>query len=121
MDNDTYSKLIDERGIHYAIKEILYKSYVQVWGEDVRKIIANVNEAIKRLEDVSNKGEEASISEMTAAISLALNVQHVAGTIMVDLIPDDYIISNVNTDFLDNLSKLDVSNWEKEFHEEFGV
>jgi hypothetical protein len=121
MDNYPYSKLIDERGIHYAIKEILYKSYVQVWGEDVRKIIANVNEAIKRLEDVSNKGEEASISEMTAAISLALNVQHVAGTIMVDLIPDDYIISNVNTDFLDNLSKLDVSNWEKEFHEEFGV
>jgi hypothetical protein len=121
MGDGLYSHLIDERGIHYAIKEILYNSYMQVWGEDVRKIIANVNVAIKRLEDVSNKGEEASISEMTAAISLALNVQHVAGTIMVDFIPDDYIISNVNTDFLDDLSKLDVSNWEKEFHEEFCV
>ena len=57
------------------------------------------------------------------AISLALNVQHAAGTIMIDYGNNDesYILGDINSAYLDLLSNLDVKEWEDEFHREFAI
>ena len=121
MSVDIYSSFIDMNSIRGLIKDKVYRDYMFTWGGTVEDIKDNIKEAIGRMEGI---GENSSISEMTMAISLALNVQHASGTILIDMgdmAYDQYIIGDVNSKYLDLLSELDVSDWEREFHKEFAI
>jgi hypothetical protein len=103
--------LVDYYTIKKAIEEELYPSYMLQWKGAVTEIIENVDEAIQELENIN---EDDSISKMTAAISIALNVMHVGGNICQDKL--DY-----SNDFLNEMSNMDTSDWTKEVTEEFAV
>jgi hypothetical protein len=103
--------LIDSGAIKRAIAKYLYPVYIDNWGSAVGRIIEEANEAVERLNSIT---EESAISQMTAAVSLALNVMHVGGNI-----GGDYL--GYNDEFLNEMSNLDVGEWEKEVGEEFGL
>jgi len=112
---------ININSIRELIKEQVYRDYMITWGGTVEDIKRNIKDSIDRMEGI---GENSSISEMTMAISLALNVQHASGTVLIDMgdmAYDQYIIGDVNSKYLDLLSELDVSDWESEFHREFAI
>jgi len=120
MDSNQYLEYIDENSIKELVKTKLYRDYSYTWGTTVEQIKENIKNAIDRINSINEKN---SISEMTMAISLALNVQHAAGTIMIDYGNNDesYILGDINSAYLDLLSNLDVKEWEDEFHREFAI
>jgi len=103
--------LVDEATIKRAVAKHLYPQYMSRWGYEVGKVIEEVDEAVARLESV-NEGD--SISKMTAAVSLALNVMHVNGNI-----GGDY--AGYDDEFLNEISNLDTTEWEAEVGTEFGM
>ena len=103
--------LIDEAAIKRAIAKYLYPEYMSRWGNDVGRIIEEVDGVVAGLESVN---EDDSISKMTSAVSLALNVMHVNGNIGGDF-------AGYDDKFLDEISNLDTTEWEKEVGTEFGV
>ena len=110
-DMGVEASLIDSGAIKRAIAKYLYPVYIDNWGSAVENIIEEINEAVERLNSIT---EESAISQMTAAVSLALNVMHVGGNI-----GGDYL--GYGKDFLYEMSNVDVTEWEKEVGEEFGL
>ena len=105
--------LIDYYTIKKAIEKELYPAYMQQWEGAVTEIIENIDKAIQELENI-NYGTNDSISKMTAAISIALNVMHVGGNISQDKL-------SYSDNFLDEMSNMDTSEWTKEVTEEFAI
>lgn len=105
--------LIDRNDVIRAIQERLYPDYMANFGTSVEGVKEDIDEAIERLEGIT---EENSISEMTAAVSLALNVMHVFGNIL-----EDYGSGEITRQFLDYLHKRDTADWDEEVREEFAV
>lgn len=121
MSVELHRVFIDMNSIRGLISERVYRDYMITWGGTIEDIKRNIKDAIDRMDGI---GEDSSISEMTMAISLALNVQHASGTVLIDMgdmAYDQYIIGDINSRYLDLLSELDVSEWESEFHKEFGI
>lgn len=121
LDVNLYVSFIDINSIRELVKTRVYRDYMIQWGGTVEDIKINIKDAIDRMDGI---GEDSSISEMTMAISLALNVQHASGTVLIDMgdmAYDQYIIGDINSKYLDLLSELDVSDWEAEFHKEFAI
>ena len=103
--------LIDYYTIKKAIEKELYPAYMQQWEDAVTEIIENIDKAVQELENIN---EDDSISKMTAAISIALNVMHVGGNISQDKL-------NYSDNFLNEMSNMDTSEWTKEVTEEFAI
>jgi len=103
--------LVDYYTVKKAIEEELYPSYMLQWKGAITEIIENISKAVQELENIN---ENDSISKMTAAISIALNVMHVGGNISQDRL-------NYSDDFLTEMSNMDTSDWTKEVTKEFAV
>jgi len=103
--------VVDANVVKKAIAEYLYPQYMSYWGSSVEEIIENVDKALERLEDIDY---DNSIKDMTTAISLAMNVMHVSGNIGADYL-------GYGQKFLDEMSELDVTEWEEEVSKEFAL
>ena len=122
VDNELRLSFVDRDGVKELLRTRVYHDYMITWGTVVEEIKQNIKNAVERLNETEAKGDAATISEMTMAISLALNVVHHSGVIMSDYgVSDEYISKNITTSFLERLSERSVSEWEQEFHKEFGI
>lgn len=114
IDKEEYAQIyeiIDINSIKNAIAKELYPQYMSYWGDSVQIIIDNVDEVTEKLNDIDYNN---SIREMTAAISLAMNVMHVGGNIGADYL-------GYGPQFLNEMRDLDVEDWDKEIIEEFAI
>jgi hypothetical protein len=107
----THMIMIDEYTIMRAIAHEMYPQYMARYGDDIKGIKANIQQAIKGLRQVNR---DTPISKMVESISIALNVMHVNGNICQDKL--DY-----SDTFLEHMSNVDTSEWEQEVTEEFAV
>ena len=130
FDPKEYDDIISPtpQSIITAIAEEMYEDYMSMDGSQLKSIITDVDDAIKRIKtatrldvnmgnimyDVSDKqlGKAAekiykAVAHMTTAISLALNVNHVNGNILADY-------SDISTSFMDELNDYDTTQWENE-------
>ena len=141
-DVEAYSGYVDLDAVNCAIQKFLYPQYMNMFGPQIKKISHQCNEAIKRLRDVNhiqsttyeklftdikhnfdNEQQLSTdirkayqlISQMTVAISLALNVNHVNGNIM-----QDYSEHDLSSTFMDELHDLDTSVWDNELRSMVG-
>lgn len=136
---DFFKNFIDLNDVRLGLEKYIFPEYVNKFGERITKIKRNINTGIKRLTDAdkfyknnlhlvkkqihdyfdnedelfeSVKKVYEIISKMTISVSLALNINHVFGNIIQDY-SDEYISS----EFMDNLDKLDVSQWDSEINQ----
>jgi len=103
--------LINDNVVLRTISKKLYPAYIDKWGNRVRGIIENVQEAINRLNSI---GENSTISEMGIAVSLAMNVVHTSGNILEDAL-------DLDKAFLDDMRDRSVEDWNAEIIKEFAV
>jgi len=111
-----------------AIAEEMYEDYMNTYGPQLESIIEDINNAIKRIktatrldvnmgnimygvsdEQLGKAAEKIykAVAQMTTAISLALNVNHVNGNIL-----EDY--ADISKSFMDELNDYDTTQWENE-------
>ena len=139
-DRDDLLSMLDEIDISAIpeeyIKEIIKSEFIPIYTEQffqLYQIIDDAEEALERLKKSNKNVEKAkdiadnldkemtqeeiteisrNISEATGAVSLCLNVMHTSGNIVGD--NSSYKYSFIDTDFLDKLSNLDTTEWDKE-------
>lgn len=94
-----------------AIKETLYEDYRANFGGSIDTVHEEVAESVARMESSSR----TSVSEMATAVSLALNVMHVFGNIMLDYGRD------ITGEFLGLLGNLngETEEWKQEMFKDF--
>jgi len=110
-DYDAYF-LVDIEAVRNALKNKLYPRYMANFGIQIEEVIESIEGAKERLYSIK---ESDSLSIMTMAISLALNVMHVHGNIMTD-----YGGSKISTRYLDWLNEGgDSELWQEEAKNEF--
>ena len=111
-DNEEYD-IIQGSDLYNAIKTKFYEKYINAFGSEVEDVLDNIGKVRHRLESI-NSGD--SLSDMTIAVSLALNVMHVFGNIAIDygdLVRKEYL------DWLDSGTGELADEWEEEVNEEF--
>jgi len=106
-----FQSFLTEWDVKKAIAGKLYPAYMANWGGAVKGIKEDIKEAEKKLDSITY---EDNISQMTAAVSLALNVMHVGGNIT-----GEYF--GFGLEALDRLSNLEVDEWDEEIKEEFRI
>lgn len=113
VDYEAYN-LIDRWDIMRAIRDKLYPIYMANFGGSLEEVYENINKAEQRLNSV---GPQDSISKMTIAVSLSLNVMHVFGNILTD-----YGEGLITQDYLDWLAEGEqAAEWEQEAKDEYIV
>ena len=94
-------------------KRVIHSRYRPLYKK-IQQLNLNGNEENRTNKELEECIQEAYqiVSKMTIAISLALNVIHVHGNIIIDY--GDYADLNISSEFLNKLHKLDTEKWKQE-------
>jgi len=112
VDYDAYYNIIDNNDVKEVIKNKFYPLYVGNFKEIIEEITDNINVAKERLYNIKVSD---TLSFMTMAISLALNVIHASGNVVAD-----YGNVEISTNYLDWLNEGgDSELWQEEAKNEF--
>ena len=87
--------------VETVLKANVYQAWRKHWGDKLVKAEQNVTDALTRLNSVYNTD---NLNEITVAINLALNAQHVSGGMFEHMDIDERTLdnlSNLNTEELD--------------------